>query len=105
MKKIVIVGFLILLCRNATALDVCGVIPDGAVWSIADSPVNVICDLNIAGLTVEPGVEVHVTGDYEIVVAGVIRSLGTLESPVVFKPADDNDAGWGGPGGRATPSD
>jgi len=74
----------------------CGLIEYGEVWSLADSPVRVDCDLNIAELTIEPGVEVHVTGDYEIVVSGVLHSLGTQASPVVFKPAEDNTSGWGG---------
>ncbi len=84
-------------CDNNTGITgVCGLISQGEVWSMADSPVNVICDLNVAALTIEPGVEVHVAGNYDIVVSGVLRSLGTEASPVVFKPVEENVTGWGG---------
>jgi predicted outer membrane repeat protein len=83
------------LCSSVhAAIDVCGSI--NQVWSIADSPVNVTCDLDVADLTIDPGVEVHVAGDYEIVVSGIIHSLGTEGAPVVFKPSDENTTGWGG---------
>ena len=94
-KQVIIVGILV-LCTDAHAINVFGVIPNETVWSSADSPVHVVGDLDIAGLTVEPGVEIRLTGDYEIVVSGVIRSLGSQESPVVFRPSDDNPAGWRG---------
>ena len=95
-KKILITGILIFLCRNAHALNVLGEIPNGTIWSIVDSPINVVGDLNIVELTIEPGVEIRVTGDYEIKVSGVISSLGNEESPVLFKPSDDNTTGWRG---------
>jgi len=95
-KRILLVGILILLCRSAHALEVAGEIPFGTIWSVANSPITVAGDLDIVGLTIEPGVEILVAGEYEIVVSGIIHSLGTEESPVMFKPAVDNSSGWGG---------
>lgn len=86
---------LLLWTRSSTAIDVCGLIQD-EIWSIADSPVMVTCDLNIAELTINSGVEVHVAGKYEITVNGILRALGTRESPVIFKAAAENADGWGG---------
>ncbi|MCP3918114.1 MAG: hypothetical protein GY711_21405 [bacterium] len=79
----------------AAPLDVCGLIPVGEVWSLAHSPVRVTCDLILAGLTIEPGVEVLVTGNYEIVVDGYLRSLGTASAPVLFS-TEAGVAGWKG---------
>lgn len=80
----------------AAAREVCGLVDDGTVWSSSDSPVEVTCDLNIAGLKIEEGVEVLLTGDYEIVVNGTIQVFGSEQSPVVFKPSEANTAGWKG---------
>ena len=85
------------LARRADAsIAVCGQVGAGTVWSVADSPVTVTCDLSVAELTVEAGVQVLVAGNYQIVVDGILRSLGTRESPVVFKPTASNAAGWRG---------
>ncbi|MCB1859753.1 MAG: hypothetical protein KDI63_15875, partial [Gammaproteobacteria bacterium] len=77
------------------APGVCGLI-EAAHWLAEDSPVSVSCDLNIAELTIEPGVVVQMSGEYQIVVSGVLRSLGTEVLPVVFRPAEENSAGWKG---------
>lgn len=73
-----------------------GFINNGTVWSIEYSPINIVGDLKIGGLTIEQGVEIHITGNYKIEVSGVIHSLGSEELPVVFKPSDDNTTGWQG---------
>ncbi len=86
---------LLLWTQSSAAIDVCGAVLD-ETWSIADSPVMVTCDLRIAELKIDPGVEVHVAGDYDIVVNGILRVLGTRESPVVFKSAAGNALGWAG---------
>ena len=86
-----------LLWSPATgALDVCGSVPSGTVWRSSDSPVLVSCDLVIYDLTIEPGVDVLISGDFELQVAGTIRALGSEDSPVVLKPEESNLAGWGG---------
>ena len=97
LKKVAAVWMLIAAWSSTSpALDVCGPISDGEVWTIEDSPVHVSCDLDITGLTIEPGVEVEVAGEYELVVSARIQALGTQASPVVFKPTDENVAGWDG---------
>ncbi|MCB1763476.1 MAG: hypothetical protein KDI27_10105, partial [Gammaproteobacteria bacterium] len=88
--------FLFMSATAGAVTDVCGTVAAGEVWSINDSPVKVNCDLEIAELTIEPGVVVQMTGNYEIVVSGVLRALGTEALPVVFRPAEDNTAGWKG---------
>ncbi len=97
MKKFFAVCLIYLLpWTGAAAIDACGTIAAGTTWTLADSPVNVVCDLQVAGLSVEPGVEVLVADDYEIVVAGVIQALGAESSPIVFRAAPANTVGWGG---------
>ena len=76
--------------------SVCGLIPDGTVWTLTHSPVIVTCDLRIAGLRIDPGVEVLLAGNYRIEVNGRLRSLGTRSAPVVFRPAPGNTSGWKG---------
>ena len=97
MRAMSLAGLVLLFGASPSAgVEVCGLIPDGEVWRVEDSPVQVTCNLNIAGLRVDPGVEVLVDGDFEIVVNGTIRALGTAKKPVVFKPADANTEGWEG---------
>jgi predicted outer membrane repeat protein len=87
---------IVALYADHVAADVCGFVPSETVWTAEESPVHVTCDLSVAGLAVEPGVTVLVVGNYEIVVNGVIRAMGTRQFPVVFKPSEDNPSGWGG---------
>jgi predicted outer membrane repeat protein len=96
MAMIMALIFVLFGTNMSNALEVCGLIEDGTVWGTADSPIEVTCDLNIAGLTIEPGVEVLLNGNYEIVVNGYIHSQGEEGSEVVFKPADTNTEGWAG---------
>jgi len=67
---------------------------EDAVWS--GPVVRVTGDIHVASLFIEPGVEVHVTADHEIVIDGVLRSQGTEAAPVVFRAAPGSTAGWGG---------
>ena len=79
---------------SAFAIDVCGPIPAGTTWSLADSPVQVRCDLSVAELTVDAGVEILMDEGVGIEVAGILRILGTRDYPVTIKPAPDNPSGW-----------
>lgn len=98
-KKIISLWLLVVLlthvCFVSAEINVCGNIGSGEVWSIEDSPVTVICNLNIADLRIEPGVEVLISGDYELVVSGIIHSVGSEALPVIFKPSPEVD-GWKG---------
>lgn len=90
--------FLVGLCLLAPVrarADACGQIV-GEVWTLADSPVRVQCDLDIAELVVDAGVEIVVEGDYAIVVSGVLRVLGTRDADVVIIPSATNTTGWKG---------
>jgi predicted outer membrane repeat protein len=88
--------FILIGTAAEAALTVCGPVGAGTIWSRADSPVSITCDLIVAELTVEAGVQVVVAGTYQIVVDGILRSLGTRELPVIFEPAPGNVSGWRG---------
>ncbi len=95
--QIAVLALFSFAARDTTAqLTACGAIPGGTVWSLADSPVTVTCDLSIADLTIDAGVEVLIDGNHEIVVTGTIRTLGLPMSPVVIKPTPGLVGGWGG---------
>ena len=88
--------WLALASREADALEACGFIPFGTTWRAVDSPVEVTCDLQIAGLVIEPGVQVLFEGNHEVVVNGEIQSLGSQAQPITFAPAAANPSGWKG---------
>jgi predicted outer membrane repeat protein len=81
--------------RRIYGIEVGGAIAD-QVWGEADSPVRVAENLSIADLTINPGVVVEFAGNYRVTVDGVLRILGTRESPVLLRPAEDNTEGWQG---------
>lgn len=97
LQNVALACLLVVASTNASAaIEVCGTIDNGARWSIEDSPVVVTCDLSVAGLTIDPGVEVQIAGEFQINVSGLIHALGTREQPVIFKPTEDNLTGWVG---------
>jgi hypothetical protein len=58
-------------------------------WTLDGSPYLVNCDIEIASLVIDPGVEVLATGNYQIsVVNGVIEAVGTEDLPIVFSRAE-----------------
>jgi len=63
----------------------------GEVWSAANSPYQVTTDIDIAALTIEPGVCVLVDGPYEINVTGILTAAGTEDAPITFKRKDKDD--------------
>jgi len=65
-----------------------------ARWTKANSPYHVNGDLVVAGLEIQPGVQVRFQGDYVLEVAGVLRAVGTRDDPIVFSRNDNG--GWQG---------
>lgn len=65
-------------------------------WTKDDSPVLITSDLEFSELIIDPGVEVHFTGNFEIKINGTIESNGTRYEPVIFKESSDNMVGWKG---------
>ena len=62
-------------------------------WQPTDSPFVVTNHIFVAGLSIEPGVEVLFAGDYVFEVGGVLRAVGTEQAPITF--AGTNSA-WQG---------
>jgi hypothetical protein len=94
--KLILTFLLFQLSWNAKATtEVCGFVAEDTVWTLTDSPVHVVYDLNVARLN--PGARCSVvgTGDFATVVNGYVQSLGIEDTPVVFRAATDNPAGWG----------
>ena len=101
-----VVGFV--LCNIASAAtDVCSLTVDGLVnnqtWTQDGSPYKVTCDIFVAGLEIEPGVEVLVDGDFRIEVLSSITAVGTAAEPILFS-ASDPAVPWKGLRFRSTPA-
>ena len=67
---------------------ICGVIEKDTIWKKTDSPYYVLCDIQIptgVTLTIEPGVEIRYTGDYEILIKGKLIANGTPSDTIVFR--------------------
>jgi hypothetical protein len=94
---------LALACAPAgqAAVDVCmqfpgGFIPEGTVWTKGASPYRVRCDLQVAGLTIEPGVRVVFEGDHLFQVTGWLTAIGTAAEPILFTSASPGTITWRG---------
>lgn len=53
-------------------------------WNAAGSPYVITGNIQIAGLSIDPGVNILVAGNFEIEVQGVIEAIGTHLSPILF---------------------
>lgn len=95
MKNLLVLAMVAVIAANANAqTEVSGVV--SGTWTAAGSPYVVTADILVAGLTVEPGVQVEFAGNFVFEVGGVITAVGTEAAPIVFKRADANTTGWQG---------
>jgi parallel beta-helix repeat protein len=69
------------------SLAVSGQVLSNTVWQVSDSPVAVVGSLLVTSnvtLTIQPGVQVNVFGNYMLQVDGTLQALGTSNQPVTF---------------------
>ena len=73
-----------LLAHTASAAtDKSGII-GGETWTPAMSPIRVVGDITVANLTIQPGVEVIFTGDFEFDCSGVLTAVGNAVNKIWF---------------------
>ena len=77
--------------NGSAATDICGTIV-GEHWTKTGSPYNVLCDIFVAEVEIDPGVTVNFSGNYNFEIAGVITAIGTAAEPIVFRGTN----GWQG---------
>jgi hypothetical protein len=77
---------------HAQPTDVSGTIVN-ATWTLAGSPYIVVGNINVAGLTIQPGVQVIFQTNYAFEVDGNISAVGTAAAPIVFM---GTNGGWQG---------
>jgi RHS repeat-associated protein len=86
--------------QATTGLSVCGSIITNTVWTAANSPYQVTCDVGVSAnvtLTIEAGVTVQFqhTGD-DLIISGTLQAIGTELAPIYFRPLSGTIAGsWG----------
>lgn len=78
----------------AWATNVSGTIVN-QVWTTNNAPYQVVGDILVAGLQIEPGVRVLFQGNYVFEVAGKLKALGTADMPIIFTQTNDS-GGWQG---------
>jgi hypothetical protein len=93
--------FLLTARQEVIATSVSGTIVNGN-WTSNNSPYVVVGNINVAGLTIGPGVTVSFASNYSFEIDGVLAAIGTPNAPIVFM---GTNAGWqgiyfniGGPG-------
>ena len=64
-------------------------------WTPSGSPYCATGNILIAGLVIEPGVDVIFLGDYGFEVAGILTAIGIEQDSIIFTKAD-TVAGWQG---------
>jgi len=98
MKNLIFFVILIILliapCLFADTTFVSGTII-GQTWTTTGSPYCVTGDILVAGLTINPGVEVLFLGNYEFEVAGVLTAVGTTQDSIKFTKVNTS-SGWQG---------
>ncbi|MBN1408739.1 MAG: choice-of-anchor D domain-containing protein [Calditrichaceae bacterium] len=91
-----IIYFIIILnFISLQAADVSGTI-DGETWTAENSPYNVVGNITVLDLIIEPGVEVLFNGNFSFFVNGTLNATGSQVDSIFFKPAAGNSIGWQG---------
>jgi hypothetical protein len=79
-----------------TATEVCAISGD-TTWAAAASPYHTTCEVKVpAGvtLTIEPGVTVQFGANHNIQVAGMLKAVGSADTPIIFEAATPGQS-WG----------
>ncbi len=69
---------------------------DGETWTKAGSPYLVTGKITVVQLTIEPGVQVLFSGNYNLKVDGELIARGTASDSIIFAPEEGNTSGWKG---------
>ncbi len=78
----------------AAATTVSGAIAN-QIWTKANSPYNVVGNVAVASLTIQPGVTVLFAGDFVFEIDGGIHAIGSADEPIVFTQSTGL-SGWQG---------
>lgn len=77
----------------AMATDVSGTISSDETWTLANSPYvvtsNLLVEVDVT-LTIDPGVVVQFSGNYAILIEGILLASGTSADPITFTSGDSN---------------
>jgi hypothetical protein len=87
MKKNLVLVFLLISVFGFAQTNVSGAYFSNTNWSKAGSPYTVTGDVQVpAGVTlsIEPGVQINFSGDYQILVKGYLMANGTNALPIVL---------------------
>ena len=100
MKKMLISIVLTVFLSSTNLFAECTTYVSGVIinktWTSAGSLYCVEGDIIVADLKIEPGVRVEFLGNYVFEVGGVLKAIGSEESPIVFTRSDTNTVGWQG---------
>ncbi|MBI9069843.1 MAG: T9SS type A sorting domain-containing protein [Salinivirgaceae bacterium] len=95
--KISLITLLLMVsCRMLCQTNVSGVLNSNTVWTKTNSPYNIVGNVGVntnANLTIEPGVRINYTGDYEILVYGSLTINGQENDPIKFYGTSQGGAG------------
>ncbi|HQP26415.1 MAG TPA: right-handed parallel beta-helix repeat-containing protein [Candidatus Syntrophosphaera sp.] len=98
MRRAIAILFIVLPFCWLAATDVSG--NQSGTWTLANSPYNIIGDVTVpAGdsLSIEPGVEVFVMGNYRLKAEGKLTAVGTEADTIRFRSGQaDPGALWKG---------
>ncbi len=86
-KNILLVAIIASSFSVFSQTNVAGAYFTNTNWSISGSPYNLIGDVQIPNgitLTIDPGVHINYSGNYELLVKGTIIANGTNLLPIVF---------------------
>ncbi len=69
------------------------------VWRVANSPIRIVGDINVPAfesLTIEPGVQVQFSGNYDFTINGTLIAEGDQERPIRFISLTASPGAWTG---------
>lgn len=91
-RSLLLIIYGIAISIETFAADVSNTIVN-QVWTSNNSPYRVVGDIQVAGLTIQPGVTVFFASNFVFEVAGKLKAIGTRASPILFTATN---AGWQG---------
>jgi predicted outer membrane repeat protein len=103
MKNFFLFINLFILCLvmgfSAQAKNVCGPITEDTIWTKAESPYIVTCDVTVVAdvaLTIEPGVTVKFDKGKSLIIDGTLVAKGTDTEKIIFTSNGAQQAGYWG---------
>jgi hypothetical protein len=69
---------------------------NGQIWTVSGSPYQILGDITVENLNIQPGVTIEFIGNHKFEVSGYLIAKGSYSDSIIFRADSSNSSGWAG---------